>query len=174
MEEGENEMIEEVKDKNALNLDLSETARTKIWVNGDNRRVLELNLTDLGIMGRAKDAKDKLDELQAEANELASADVPDSIESDEDEKKIDVVIERFSSIDKKMRELVDGIFDFPVCDVCCDGGSMYDPINGQYRYEYIIDKVMALYGDQWEKESKLRKQNIEKHTSKYTKSRKKK
>ena len=78
-------MIKEATDKNVLNLDLSETARTKIWVNGDNRRVLELNLTDLGIMGRAKDAKDKLDELQAEANELASADVPATIESEEDE-----------------------------------------------------------------------------------------
>ena len=167
-------MLEEVKDKSVLNLDLSETARTKIWVNGDNRRVLELNLTDLGIMGRAKDAKNKLDELQAEANELASADVPATIESEEDEEKVDVAIEKFRSIDKKMRDLVDGIFDFPVCDVCCDGGSMYDPIGGQYRYDYIIDKIMALYGDQWEKENKLRKQSMEKHTAKYTKSRKRK
>ena len=167
-------MLEEVKDESVLNLDLSETARTKVWVNGDNRRVLELNLTDLGIMGRAKDAKDKLDELQAEANELASADVPATIESEEDEEKVDVAIEKFRSIDKKMRDLVDGIFDFPVCDVCCDGGSMYDPIGGQYRYDYIIDKIMALYGDQWEKESKLRKQSMEKHTAKYTKSRKRK
>lgn len=167
-------MIKEATDKNVLNLDLSETARTKIWVNGDNRRVLELNLTDLGIMGRAKDAKDKLDELQAEANELASADVPATIESDEDEEKVDIAIEKFRSIDKKMRDLVDGIFDFPVCEVCCDGGSMYDPIGGQYRYDYIIDKIMALYGDQWEKESKLRKQSMEKHTAKYTKSRKRK
>lgn len=168
-------MIQEVANtNNALNLDLSETARTKIWVNGDNTKVLELNLTDLGIMARAKDAKDKLDELQAEAIELASVEVPNSIESEEDEKKVDEAIEKFRSIDKKMRELVDGIFDFGVCEICCDGGSMYDPINGQYRYDYIIDKLMKLYGDQWEKENKLRKQNMEKHTAKYTKSRKKK
>jgi len=167
-------MIGEVKESNVVNLDLSETARTKVWVNGDNTKILELNLTDLGIMSRAKDAKDKLDELQAEANALASADVPATIESDEDEKKVDEAIEKFRNIDNKMRDLVDSIFDFPVCDVCCDGGSMYDPIGGQYRYDYIIDRLMVLYGSQWEKEGKLRQQNMEKHTSKYTKSRKKK
>lgn len=167
-------MIEEVKDKNVINLDLSETARTKIWVNGDNTRILELNLTDMGIVARAKDAKDKLDELQEEANSLASSDVPDSIETEEDEKKVDEAIEKFRAINQKMKDLVDGIFDYPVCDVCCDGGSMYDPINGQYRYDYIIDKLMKLYGDQWEKEKKLRKQQMVHHTAKYTKSRKKK
>jgi len=168
-------MIEEVKNNsNAINLDLSETARTKIWVNGDCTKVLELNLTDLNIVTRAKDAKAKLDELQAEAIELASAEVPNSIESEEDEKKVDEAIEKFRSIDKKMRDLVDSIFDFGVCELCCDGGSMYDPIGGQYRYDYIIDKLMALYGDQWQKEKKLREQNISKHTAKYTKSRKRK
>lgn len=164
----------EVKNNNVINLDLSETARTKIWINGNPEKVLELNLTDLNIVTRAKDAKAKLDELQAEAMELASAEVPDSIESEEDEQKVDEAIEKFRSIDKKMRDLVDSIFDFGVCDVCCDGGSMYDPIGGQYRYDYIIDKLMNLYGDQWQKEKKLREQNISKHTAKYTKSRKRK
>ena len=165
-------MIQEVNNSNAINLDLSETARTKVWVNGDCTKVLELNLTDLNIVTRAKDAKDKLDELQAEAIELASVEVPNSIESEEDEKKVDEAIEKFRAIDKKMRALVDGIFDFGVCEICCDGGSMYDPINGQYRYDYIIDKIMKLYGDQWEKEKNLREKNIQKHTAKYTKSQK--
>lgn len=167
-------MIEEVKDKNIINLDLSETARTKIWVNGDPNKVLELNLSDMNIMTRAKDAIGKLEELQAEANHLASVEVPDSFDTDEDKEKLDEVIETFRSIDTKMRDIVNGIFDFDVCSVCCDGGSMYDPFNGQYRYEYIIDKIMALYGDTWEKETKKSREQMAKHTAKYTKSRKKK
>ena len=166
-------MIENGKAK-AINLDLSETARTKIWVNGDCTKVLELNLTDLGIMGRAKDAINKLDELQAEANSLASAEVPDSFETEEDNKKFDEVIELFRDIDKKMKKIVNDIFDFDVCDICCDGGSMYDPIGGQYRYEYIIDKLMALYGDSWEKENKRRQDRMKSHTAKYTKPRSRK
>ena len=166
-------MVENGKAK-ALNLDLSETARTKIWVNGDCTKVLELNLTDLGIIGRAKDAMKELDELQAEANSLASAEVPDSFETEEDNQKFDEVIEKFRDIDKKMKNLVNKIFDFDVCDICCDGGSMYDPIGGQYRYEYIIDKLMALYGNSWEKEKKLSQDRMKSHTAKYTKSRKRK
>ena len=153
---------------NVINLDLSETARRNIWINGDCTKVIKLNLTDLGIVARAKDAKEKLDELQAEATKLASAEVPKSMETEEDERKIDEAIEQFRAIDRKMKDIVDSIFDYPVSDVCCDGGSMYDPINGQYRYDYIIDKLMALYGDEWEKENKARKTAMEKHTSKYT------
>ena len=66
------------------------------------------------------------------------------------------------------------VLSHPVCDICCDGGSMYDPIGGQYRYEYIIDRIMALYGDSWEKETKLSKDRMKSHTAKYTKSRKRK
>ena len=103
---------------NAISLDLSETARRNIWINGDCTKVIKLNLTDLGIIARAKDAKDKLDDLQAEANKLASVEVPKDIENltEEDEKKIDEAIEQFRLIDKKMKDLVDGIFDYPVSD----------------------------------------------------------
>jgi hypothetical protein len=163
----------EAETPTAISLDLSETARTNIWINGDCTKVIRLNLTDMNIMTRAKDAQAKLEELQAEANKMASVDIPKSIDTEEDEEKIDKAIEVFRVIDEKMRDLVDGIFDYPVCDVCCDGGSMYDPINGQYRYEYIIDKLMALYGDSWEKESKKHKAQMRKHTAKYTTKRKK-
>lgn len=162
--------MEENKNK-ALNLDLSETARTKVWVNGDCTKILELNLTDLGIMGRAQDAIVKLDELQAEANKLASAEVPESIETDEEKRKFSETVKLFRDIDKKMRVIVNGVFDFNVCDVCCDGGSMYDPIGGKYRYEYIIEKLMNLYGQSWERETKIAKDRMKSHTAKYTKKR---
>ena len=152
-------MIEEVKDKNVLNLDLSETARTKIWVNGDNTKVLELNLTDMGVMSRLQDSYPKLDELTAEVKNLASADI-----SDEE------IVETFKKIDKQMRDIVDNIFDFPVCDVCCDGGSMYDPVGGQLRFEYIIDRISKLYETSLNEEFKRMQAKVKTHTAKYTKS----
>ena len=157
-----------------ISLDMPEVKRTSIWINGDCTKVVRLNLSDMNIMTRAKDAIGKLEELQAEANHLASVEVPDSFDTDEDKKKLDEAIEMFRKIDKQMRAIVDEIFDFPVCDVCCDGGSMYDPFEGKYRYEYIIDKLMALYGDTWERETKKSREQMNKHTAKYTKSRKKK
>lgn len=152
-------MIEEVKEKNVLNLDLSETARTKIWVNGDNTKVLELNLTDVGVMSRLQDSYPKLDELTAEVKNLASADV-----SDED------IVVTFKKIDKQMREIVDNIFDYPVCDICCDGGSMYDPVGGQLRFEYIIDRISKLYKTSLNDEFKKIQAKMKTHTAKYTKS----
>ena len=152
-------MIEEVKDKNVVNLDLSETARTKIWVNGDNTKILELNLTDMGVMGRLQNSYPKLDELMAEVKYLASADV-----SDED------IVATFKKIDKQMREIVDNIFDYPVCDVCCDGGSMYDPVGGQLRFEYIIDRISKLYETSLNDEFKKMQAKMKTHTAKYTKS----
>lgn len=151
-------MIQEAKnDKNVLNLDLSEIARTKIWVNGDCTKVLELNLSDMGIIKRLQDAYPKLDELSAEVQNLASAEISD-----------DDVVFAFEKIDKKMRDIVNGIFDFDVCSVCCDGGSMYDPINGQLRFEYIIEKLSNLYEGSMQKEfDKIHK--MEAHTAKYTK-----
>ena len=88
----------EVKNSNKpITLDLSETSRSKIWVNGDCTKVIELNLTDFNVMTRAKDALSKLDELQSEANKLASDEV---LSSEEDsEAKFDELIEAFRSID---------------------------------------------------------------------------
>lgn len=152
-------MIEEVKDKNILNLDLSETARTKIWVNGDCNKVLELNLTDMGVLSRLQDSYAKLDDLTAEVKNLTSADITD-----------EEITSTFKKIDQQMRDIVDGIFDYPVCDVCCDGGSMYDPVGGQLRFEYIIDRLSKLYETSLNEEFKRMQAKMKTHTDKYTKS----
>ena len=153
-------MIEEVRDNNIINLDLSETARTKIWVNGDSNRVLELNLTDMGVLSRLQDSYAKLDELAAEVKNLTSAEDASNEE----------VATAFKNMDNKMRDIVDSIFDFPVSDVCCDGGSMYDPVGGQLRFEYIIDRISKLYGNSLNEEFKRIQAKIDTHTNKYKKS----
>jgi len=152
-------MIEKEKDKNVINLDLSETARTKIWVNGDCTKVLELNLTDMGVMSRLQEAYPKLDELVNEVKAINSDDA-----SDEE------IVATFKKIDTQMKNIVDRIFDFPVSDICCDGGSMYDPIGGQLRFEYIIDKLSNLYQTSLNEEFKRMQAKVKTHTAKYTKS----
>ena len=153
-------MIKEAKDNNVINLDLSETKRTKIWVNGDNTKILELNLTDMGVMGRLQDSYPKLDELTDEIKAISTD------ENASDEK----IVEMFKKIDQKMRDIVDSIFDYPVSDICCDGGSMYDPIGGQLRFEYIIDKISKLYQNSLNEEFKRMQAKVKTHTAKYTKS----
>ena len=153
-------MKDEKNVDNAISLDLSPIARTNVWVDGDCTKVLRLNLTDMGIMGRLQDSYPKLDELTAEVQKLAaSADVSN-----------EQIVETFRKIDREMRDLVDYIFDFPVSDIVCDGGSMYDPVGGQLRFEYVIDRISKLYETSLNEEFKRMQAKVDKHTAKYTKS----
>lgn len=153
--------------KNVINLDMQASARTKIWVNGDNQRVLELNLSDMGTIVRFNEVYPKLTALQDEIAEMMNETPPEDATDDQFSK----LAENFKAVDKKMREYVDHIFDFPVCDVCCDGGSMYDLVGGQYRFEYIIEKLSKLYDDRFSFEHKKLQSRIKSHTAKYTKKR---
>ena len=147
---------------NVVTLDIPEVERASVWVNGDCTKVLKLNLSDMGVITRLQDAYPKLDALVEEVQNLSKDGV-----SDEE------IVATFKSIDKQMKDLVDGIFDYPVSDILCDGGSMYDPINGQLRFEYIIDRLSNLYTNTLKEEWKRTQKKMEVHTAKYTKSTKK-
>ena len=161
---------------NVINLDMSEAARTKIWVNGDCQKIIELNLTDMGIVSRFSDTYPKLLDLQNEISSIIEDGKPEEMDGIDEISKF---ASQFKSIDKKMRDYVDYIFDGKVSDVCCDGGSMYDIVAGGFwRFEYIIDKIGNLYHMQFGKEMKANEKRMSMHTdrytgkSKYTKSRK--
>lgn len=147
---------------NVVNLEIPEVERASVWVNGDCTKVLKLNLSDMGVITRLQDAYPKLDELVEEVQKLHADDISD-----------DEIVSTFKRINQQMKDLVDGIFDFPVSDIMCDGGSMYDPINGQLRFEYIIDKLSNLYTSTLKEEWKRTQKKMEVHTAKYTKSTKK-
>jgi hypothetical protein len=71
-------------------------------------------------------------------------------------------------LDNQMREKVDYIFDAPVSSVLAPEGSMYDPIDGNFRYEIILDKIASLYGDTLNKEFAKMKKRVASKTSQYT------
>ena len=160
---------------NVINLDLREAARTKIWVNGDCQKIIELNLTDMGIISRFSDTYPKLLSLQEEVKMAIDDGKPEDLDDIDD---LNTFASQFKIIDKKMRDYVDYIFDGKVSDVCCDGGSMYDLVaGGWWRFEYIIDKLGNLYkmkfGDEMKKNDQRMKMHTERYTgkSKYTKKR---
>lgn len=119
-----------------------------------------MNTSDLSIIHRIEDTVQKLNDLTKEAGKVASeADTEDGLTR---------MSEALKDIDTRMRELVDYIFDYPVADKCVDGGSMYDPFNGKFRWEYILDKLMRLYEDNLKSEYKKMQNRMAKHTAKYT------
>ena len=93
-----------------------------------------------------------------------------SEETDED--KANAALTQLPVIDKKMRDLIDYIFDSKIADKAAPDGSMYDLFNGKFRFEYVIERLLDLYDTNFTKEYEMFMQNISKHTSKYTKKRK--
>lgn len=153
-----------VQDEDIVDIDLSVTAKRKFRINGDNSRVVELNPSDLSIVTRIDTADKKLKSCIKSLQDLAES----PSETDEDIKALG---KKFSKIDDEMRELVDYIFQSNVSEVCIPKGqgSMYDPFEGKYRYEHIIEALMNFYQANIQNEYKKMNTVIAKKTSKYTK-----
>ena len=136
-----------------IDINLEGAKRTRFRINGDNDAIIELNLSDLGIVDRLKEGMEK---LTHEMNEIAKASPDD-----------DNLTEIMKQADQKMREYVDYIFDYPVSAACAKHGTMYDPKDGKFRYETIIDGLTKLYADNINAEYQKLQARLSKHTAKY-------
>lgn len=148
-----------------IDLDLSKLRRKRIRIDGDDNRILELDTSDLGVISRLKDLQPKLDELTKEGEELS---LIGDLSEDEN---FNSLADKFKSLDNKMREILDTLFQSNVSEVCAPTGSMLDPIGGVYRWEVIIDSLINLYNDTIKKETKKAEDKnvagVKAHTSKY-------
>ena len=145
-------------------IDLSATKKKRFRINGDNAKILELNTSDLNIATRLSKSYEKLTKYMDEVG-VALQDVTDDELTEEQQKAVEEQLER---IDTKMKEEMDYIFDAPVSKVCCDGGSMYDPFEGMFRFEHIIDALTKLYENNLNAEFSKMKRRISAKTAKYT------
>lgn len=150
-------------------INLSVIRKKRFRVDGDDNRILELNTSDLNILARLKDAYPKLiaiaDNAFKDLPQVDTSEEVDFINSAETAELIDSL----KKADSEMRELVDYIFDSNVSEICAPSGSMYDPINGQFRFEHIINVLAALYETDVEKEMGAIAARVKKHTGKYSK-----
>lgn len=156
-------MINDEVNNGIQNIDLEIFNKKKFTINGDPNRVLELDVNDLNIITRIKDQYPVLEKL---------ADKVASISLNEDASDLEIVNEasdKLKEVDEEMRKSIDTIFDSNVSEVCVPSGSMYDPINGKFRYEHIIDTLIKLYDENLTSEVKKIQKRVSKHTSKYTK-----
>lgn len=148
---------------NVVDIDLSPIKKQSFRINGDNDKMLELNTSDMNIVVRLNKIYPKLQKLADEAVELSKTDM------DNTEEGLNKFATKLEEIDVKMSNLVDELFDANVSAVCKDGGSMYDPFNGTFRFEHIINTLANLYTNNFSKEFSKMKQRVNKHTSKYIK-----
>ena len=155
-------------DNDIMDIDLSVIKKKKVRINGDNTKILELNVSDMGIVSRLDEAYPKLMALQDKVSAIA-----DINEEAGDMELLSTTASKLNEIDGEMREILDFIFQSNVSEICGSEGSMYDPIEGTFRYEHIISTLVRLYENNLNAEFNKMKENISKHTAKYTKARKK-
>ena len=153
-----------VEQQDVIDLNLSSIRRKKIRINGDQNRILELDTTDIGVIARLREFYPRLEELE---KEYGSLDIKFDENGNLTDESFKDVSEAVKDIDIRMRECVDGIFNSNVSEVCAPTGNMFDPINGSFRFEYIIDAISTLYTEEIAKNLEKRKENINKHTAKY-------
>lgn len=154
----------QVQDDDIIDIDLSVTRKKRFRIDGDPNKIIELNTSDFSVISRLRDKYPELLEL---AN-MRGAEVPEFSEDDDEESKITVTGDFIDAIDQRMREGIDYIFASPVSAVCASDGTMYDLFNGKFRFEYIIEKLGALYNENVSREYKKMSKRLHKHTSKYT------
>ena len=157
----------EKQDNAIVDVDLGFVEKKKFRINGDYNRMLELNVSDLNIFSRLEKGYEQLKALGKKAEENVA-----SIPDEEDAGDLSKISFALTEIDGEMRKIIDYIFDTNASEVCVPSGNMFDPVNGQFRFERIIDTLTSLYSNGLRSEFTKMKNNVEKKTSKYTKKKK--
>ena len=149
--------------------DISLSVKKAYRLDGDNKRIILLDTSDMNILVRLEETYPEIQKLAIEAGEriVASKDI-----EDEDKSPLTDMSEILKDIDKKMREKLNYIFASDIADICEPTGNMYDPIGGEFRFEHIIDVLTTLYANNITAEFKKMQERVKKHTAKYVNKRK--
>ena len=160
--------IEQTQEPEITDVKLGFVEKKKFRIEGDNKRILELNVSDLNIMSRLKVGYPKLNSLFDEAQKKIAS-IPENAEGMD---LISDMADKLEEIDKDMRETIDYIFDTNASEIVAPTGNMYDPVGGQLRYMRVLDTLTGLYTNGLHAEFDKMKNRVEKRASKYTKKKK--
>ena len=127
-------------------------------INGDVNRVIRFNPSDLAIIKRLEEAKNKISESMA---------IKDDIELDNEGKPVDS-LENYSKvishIDNVIKEQINYIFDNNVADVVFGNQSPLANIKGKPLYERFMESVMPEIKKAVEEEAKESRKRVAKYT----------
>lgn len=146
-----------------MNIRVRGAEKKRFCINGNPDNVIEINTSDTGIIERLESAYNNLLELGEKAVTIKAGDI------DINSEKSGEFFTQLAEIDKKLSETLDYIFDAKVAAACSGGGKMYDPVDGFFRFEAILDDLMTVLQEDLQAEfEKIAKKRAE-HTAKYKK-----
>lgn len=150
-----------------IDIKISGIARKRIRVNGDDNKIIEINPNDTKILERFTIGYEEYQKwIEEYTKAIKSEEEVEDVESLEHWKQIAKVLK---TIDDKLRELLDYIFNANISAVCGDVG-MCDPMeNGKRRFDTIVDELFEFYNDNITRNIKKIQETSKKYTDKYKK-----
>ena len=142
-----------------ISLELNQKQQFRI--DGDDNRIIELDVSDITVIHRLREVYPKLNDLG-----IKGFDIDDS--ADDTEGQLDSMITALNAIDKEMRDIIDYVFDSKISDICLPTGAMYNMRNGQFVFERILDVLFSLYAENIQSEFGKMSARMKAHTDKYT------
>ena len=137
--------------------------RTKTFtIDGDPNRVIELDPSDMGVIGRLDEAIPQmsalLDEFVAKGKQLAE---------EENNTGFGVALRE---LDASMRTIINTIFDYDVCSVCVPKGTLFDVVvdSDKFKFEVLIQGLSQVYEKTIVGDLQRVQNRMSEHTKKYT------
>ena len=152
-------MAEDIKD-------ISLSTKKSFRIDGDNNRIIWLDVSDMNIMSRINDVYPDIRRLAIEAQDrLQGVEITDREDANS---PLQDVADVLKDINGKMKEKLNYIFASDIADICEPTGNMYDVVGGEFRFEHIIDVLTTLYANNIKAEYRKLSDRLKKHTAKYT------
>lgn len=151
---------------NTISLDFSPVAKKHFCIDNDESRSFDLNTSDLTVIQRLNEGMSRLHDCELHAQALM-----DGVNITEEDELYDfkLVGDRLAAVDKEMRDILDYMFDAPVSAACAPSGSMFDPVGGMFRFEFIVDILVKQYSENVSAEYTKMEARLKSHTAKYKK-----
>lgn len=146
---------------NIVDIQLATSSKKKFRIDGDDNRIIELDVTDLSILNRLRECYPKLNSLAIKGFDMNDEAGEDALTA------FDNVMLALNNVDKEMRELLNYLFDSDIADLCSPE-PLYNMCNGEFRFEHVLNVLFTLYTDNIQAEFNKMTARMSAHTQKYT------
>ena len=149
------------KKTNVTDIQLNISKKEQFRINGDDSKIIELDISDLGVLNRLRESYPRLQDLGMKGFEADS-------DEDLDTKTLGEFMGALDNINTEMCDILNYIFDSDIAKTCSFGKPLYNMVAGKFIFEIIMDTLFGLYSDNIKAEFGEMSARMKSHTSKYT------
>jgi len=147
---------------NYTDIQLDIGSKEQFRINGDDSRIIELDVRDLGILTRLQESYPRLEELGIKGFEA------DDATGEIDDETFNNMVTALNSINKEMCDIINYVFDSDIAETCSNGKPLYSMRSGQFIFEIILDALFGLYSENIQVEFNQMSERMRARTQKYT------